>query len=104
MEAGVLLIDKRQHNSGILAAVKLLDPIHGVRDKVQEHILGDKELYWIGLAIMSTRQIVFADNYKTGAVGVRVKNALNGNTDKVCSTQAFHLDELGGICMILTYI
>jgi hypothetical protein len=49
-DAGLLLIDKTKHLTGIMAACKLLDS-ERIRSAVLEQNISEDEIFWLGLAI-----------------------------------------------------
>jgi hypothetical protein len=87
--AGLVLIDKSKHLTGLLAACKLLDPSDNIRSSVLEHV-DRNDVYWIGLSIIG-KQFTFADSYKAGAIGLVSLN--QDNASRVCSANAIHVDD-----------
>lgn len=84
-DSGVLLLDKSIHLTGLLAACKLLDP----KNKAQTQY--SNEVFWLGLATVN-KTFAFSDsNYKAGAIGILSTYQIH--KARVCSTQAFHIDE-----------
>lgn len=95
MEAGVVVINKKQHISGVLMAATL-----GYwKDAIHEMLWGDKELYWLGLLLAGD------ENYKfnllhAAAVGEILELKLHffpklGATE-VCSTHPGQISDNDG--------
>lgn len=84
-ESGVVLIDKRDRFTGLMASCILNSG--DVRTESYRHMHGDKETFWIGFEI--TGQDYAFNPYAPGAVGPRPKK----RGKEMCSVQLFHVDE-----------
>jgi hypothetical protein len=99
-EAGVIVIDRVKHFSGILAATTLVL----WKEPVKASIWGDKELYWLGLSMAGDESYEF-NWYAAGSVGKETKDPKfkyypSAQGHELCSSHPGHADENGRLLWI----
>ncbi|KAJ3200077.1 hypothetical protein HK099_002826, partial [Clydaea vesicula] len=87
MESGVVLMDKSRHLIGLLAACSLISKKE--RKPFNYDHYGDKELFWIGLAVVR-ENFTFSKYESTGVLGV---STYHRGLYTMCNLQILHLDE-----------
>lgn len=97
-EAGVVVIDKKKHFVGMLAMVPLL----GWDLPMKLLVWGDKELYWMGLAVAGDDNYAF-NEYSAASVGRFTQNPSHQyyqGVREVCSSHPGHVDRLGKLLWV----
>ncbi|KAG7660742.1 uncharacterized protein J8A68_005704 [[Candida] subhashii] len=99
-EAGVVVINKKQHFLGILMTL----PLVMWKEPVNSSIWGDKEMYWLGLAMAGDENYEF-NPLAAAAVGSVTNDPsrklyTNTPANEVCSTHPGHVDDQGRLLWI----
>lgn len=92
-EAGVVVLDKHRHLLGLLATCLLNIP-GGAKEAVREKTHGEKETFWLGLAL-ADESYAFNPGLP-GAIGTLQRNRFgNPAKDQICSGHLAHFDRNG---------
>lgn len=99
-EAGVVVINKKKHFTGILASMFLLL----WKEPVKSSVWGEKELYWLGLSLVGDEGYEF-NEHAAGSVGQissdpRYKYYPNSDSVELCSSHPGHVDKNGKLLWI----
>lgn len=84
MESGIVVLNKRKHLSGILAAIQLQ-----FWKPISKYTHGDKELFWLGQLLAGDENFEFNENH-AGAIGEIRKNDYN-LADSIVGIQPAHV-------------
>lgn len=98
-EAGVIVIDKVKHLSGVLMLLSLSiweEPVRGA-------IWGDKELYWLGLSVAGDEKYEF-NLFSAASIGQYSDPTLShypqSSGKELCSSHPGHIDDKGRLMWI----
>ncbi|RLV94288.1 putative alpha-13-mannosyltransferase MNN15 [Spathaspora sp. JA1] len=99
-EAGVVVINKRQHYLGVLMTL----PLSLWKEPMKSMIWGDKEMYWVGLSMAGDENYEF-NPIPAATVGQLTTDSKrkyypNSNTSELCSSHPGHIDEHGKLLWI----
>ncbi|EMG47753.1 MNN15 putative alpha-1 [Candida maltosa Xu316] len=99
-EAGVVVYDKKKH----FLALLMMFPLSLWTEPVQTSIWGDKEMYWLGMAMAGDESYEFNKN-AAASVGEKVteekyKHYPNSGSNEVCSTHPGHINDDGKLLWI----
>ncbi|KAK6198826.1 mannosyltransferase putative-domain-containing protein [Scheffersomyces amazonensis] len=90
-EAGVVVIDKVRHFGGVLMGL----PLSLWKEPVKSSIWGEKEMYWLGMAMAGDENYEFND-YGAASIGEltpeKFKYYPNSKANEICSSHPGHVD------------